>query len=65
MKVRIVTAEEIIRGASRRRPKISFPGLSRELNAQATEMVRKHSHVRRGASPFVHQLLSKTRRTGS
>lgn len=58
---RLVTADEIIRGALVKRPKVRFPGLSQDLERQASSLVKQHesTHVRRGASPFVESILAK------
>ena len=66
-KPRRVTADEIIQGALGRRPKVRFPGLSSELEHQASSLAEKHpafsgtssTHIRHGASPFVASILSK------
>lgn len=60
-RARSITADEIIRGAIGKRPKVRFPGLSRDLEQQASSLVVKHeaTHIRRGASPFVESILAK------
>lgn len=65
MKPKVVTAQDIIAGAVRKhrhRPKIRFPFLSADLNAQVNRMANDPMRVRRGASPFVRELLGRMRK---
>jgi hypothetical protein len=63
-KERVITTDDIIRGAMRsRRPKVRFPGLSAVLQRQANELLGKKTSplLRREASPFVKEILSRSK----